>query len=308
MPSLIFDDVSISYSTQTETGRGTIDAVKNVNLTLPERGTLGIAGESGSGKSTLAMSVLRLLPRNAQVTGKIMLGDEDVLGLSWGKLRALRWGEASVVFQGAMHSLNPVHRVEKQIVEALELHAKDAFKTEAARTRRVADLLQQVDLVKSTARAYPHELSGGQKQRVMIAMALACDPELIIADEPTTALDVIVQAQVLDVLTGLVEDRGISLMMISHDLSVLAKVCDRIAVMYQGEIVELGPSAEIMSNPQHPHSKALAAAFPTIGDPASRLNPISRHTEQAVDGSEAGVGHGAFDGEDAPEPGEEVGS
>jgi peptide/nickel transport system ATP-binding protein len=306
MPSLTFDDVNIVYSTQTDTGRGEITAAKNISLSLPERGTLGIAGESGSGKSTLAMSVLRLLPRNARVTGKIMLGDEDVLALNWGELRAVRWGEASVVFQGAMHSLNPVHRVGKQITEALELHGKGKYKTDEDREKRVAYLLEQVDLPKSTARSYPHELSGGMKQRVMIAMALACDPDLIIADEPTTALDVIVQAQVLDVLSALVRDRGISLMMISHDLSVLAKVCDRIAVMYRGEIVEIGPSAEIMANPQHAHTKALAEAFPTIGDPVSRLNPVSRHVETPEEAAAAAMRKEAGAEHRLPEAGEVV--
>ena len=276
MPSLTFDDVSVVYSSHSDTGRGHINAVRGVSFTLPARGTLGIAGESGSGKSTLAMSVLRLLPRNATVTGRILLDDRDVLGLSWGALRTVRWGEASVVFQGAMHSLNPVQRVGKQIIEALELHAKDNYNTAMSREARMLELLGLVDLSGVKARQYPHQLSGGQRQRVMIAMALACDPELIIADEPTTALDVIVQAQVLEVLANLVRERGLSLLMISHDLSVLGSVCDRIGVMYQGELVEIGPSSDIIANPQHPHTQTLAAAFPTIGDPASRFLPVSR--------------------------------
>ena len=282
MPALTFENVKIVYTTQSETGRGNVVAVNNVNLVLPEHGSLGIAGESGSGKSTLAMSVLRLLPRNASVTGKILIGNKDVLTLGWGELRAVRWSEAAIVFQGAMHSLNPVQRAGRQITEALELHVKSNYATEALRARRVRELLEQVDLRPHTARSFPHELSGGQKQRVMIAMALACEPQLIIADEPTTALDVVVQDQVLNVLTGLIRDRGISLIMISHDLSVLAKVCSRIAVMYAGEVVELAASADIMTKPQHPHTKALAAAFPLIGDPASRLNPVSRHEVAAV--------------------------
>ena len=275
MPSLTFDDVSVVYTSQTDTGRGQIAAVRGVSFTLPERGTLGIAGESGSGKSTLAMSVLRLLPRNATVSGRILLDDRNVLELSWGALRTVRWGEASVVFQGAMHSLNPVQRVGKQILEALELHAKEGYATAAARQARMLELLGLVDLPGVKAEQYPHQLSGGQRQRVMIAMALACDPELIIADEPTTALDVIVQAQVLEVLANLVRERGLSLLMISHDLSVLGSVCDQIGVMYHGELVEIGPSADIIANPKHPHTQALAAAFPTIGDPASRFLPVS---------------------------------
>ncbi|WGM20446.1 ABC transporter ATP-binding protein [Paenarthrobacter sp. OM7] len=274
MPRLEFRDVRISYTTQGSSGRGTIHAVDGVDLVVEPGSTLGLAGESGCGKSTLAMSVLRLLPANAKVTGQVLLGEENVSELSWGRLRAVRWSEAAIVFQGAMHSLNPVQRIRDQIGEALLIHATGdsaKYKQEQARLKRVHDLLALVDIPRSKAESYPHELSGGQKQRIMIAMALACEPDIIIADEPTTALDVIVQAQVLDVLTGLVRDRGLSLIMISHDLSVLAATCERIVVMQQGRIVEQGPSAEVMGNPQHPHTQALAAAFPTIGDYSSRL-------------------------------------
>ncbi|MFJ2553358.1 ATP-binding cassette domain-containing protein [Microbacterium sp. NPDC087591] len=275
MPSLKFEDVRISYSTFEQGGRGTVEAVRGVTLDVPEGATIGLAGESGCGKSTLAMSVLRLLPRNARIDGRILLGEESVAEMGWGRLRAVRWTEAAIVFQGAMHSLNPVQRVGDQIVEALVLHAtgsRTKYRERAEQDRRVVELLQQVDLPKSKARSYPHELSGGQKQRVMIALALACEPEIIIADEPTTALDVIVQDQILNLLKQMVRERGLSLIMISHDLSVLASTCERIVVMQQGRIVEEGPSAEVMSNPQHPHTRALAAAFPTIGDWSSRLS------------------------------------
>ncbi|MFC4223258.1 nickel ABC transporter ATP-binding protein NikE [Lysinibacter cavernae] len=275
MPKLTFDNVKISYTTQKESGRGIVNAVNGVSLVLEPGTTLGLAGESGCGKSTLAMSVLRLLPANATIEGKILLGDESVADMTWGRLRAVRWTEASVVFQGAMHSLNPVQRIRDQISEALILHAtgdRAKYKQESERLTRVNELLASVDLPRSKGASYPHELSGGQKQRVMIAMALACEPDIIIADEPTTALDVIVQAQILDVLAELVRSRGLSLLMISHDLSVLASTCERIVVMQHGVIVEQGPSAEVMANPQHPHTKALAAAFPTIGDWSSRLS------------------------------------
>ncbi|GAA1025687.1 MULTISPECIES: ABC transporter ATP-binding protein [Amycolatopsis] len=258
------------------TGGGDVPAVRGVDLRLDAGGTLGVAGESGSGKSTVAMSVLRLLPRSAKITGEILLDGEDVSEMRWGRLRAVRWAEASVVFQGAMHALNPVRRIGEQIAEPIRLHAPDGkAQTEAQVQARVTELLEQVDLPRSRAGAYPHELSGGQKQRVMIAMALACEPRLVIADEPTTALDVIVQAQVLSVLSKLVAERGIGLIMISHDLSVLAATCERIAVMYDGELVEERPSAELMSSPQHEHSRALAAAFPTVGDPVSRYAPAT---------------------------------
>ncbi|GAB3484499.1 nickel ABC transporter ATP-binding protein NikE [Amycolatopsis cihanbeyliensis] len=257
-------------------GGDEVPAVRGVDLTLEAGDTLGLAGESGSGKSTVAMSVLRLLPKSARVTGEILLEGEDVRTMRWGRLRAVRWSSAAVVFQGAMHALNPVRKVGVQIAEPLRLHAPDGkVPPEETLRARVAELLEQVDLPTSRANAYPHELSGGQKQRVMIAMALACRPRLILADEPTTALDVIVQAQVLRLLGGLVTEHGIGLLMISHDLSVLAATCARTAVMYRGELVELGPSGQLMNSPGHAHTKALAAAFPTVGDPVSRFAPAS---------------------------------
>ena len=290
MSLLEFRDVTVDYST----ARGWVPAVRGVSLRLEHGQTLGLCGESGCGKSTLAMSVLRLLPRSARIGGEILVGGRDVTTLSWGALRALRWADAAIVFQGAMHSLNPVRRVGEQIAEAIELHstAGAAAPGGAGRgargaapgavRRRVGELLEQVELPARRALAYPHELSGGQKQRVMIAMALACDPDLVIADEPTTALDVVVQAQVLDRFGALVRDRGIGLVMISHDLSVLAATCERVAVMYDGLIVEEAPSAQLMADPHHPHSKALAAAFPTVGDPASRRAPLAANVTSAA--------------------------
>ncbi|KAB1660793.1 ABC transporter ATP-binding protein [Pseudoclavibacter sp. CFCC 13796] len=285
MPDLVFDNVSITYRTSGRNDRGTVAAVKGVSLALPEGGTLGLAGESGSGKSTLAMSALRLLPKNARIDGEVLLGDKRVDELSFGELRAVRWAEASIVFQGAMHSLNPVRTVGQQILEALELHTKGKWKTAEARRARLHELLESVDLAKAKAASYPHELSGGQKQRVMIAMALACEPQIIIADEPTTALDVIVQKQILDMIAHLVTERGISLLMISHDLSVLATACERIAVMRGGELVEVGESHRICTEPSEPYTQQLAHAFPTIGDPASRMHPVTRqHRDKPDDG------------------------
>jgi peptide/nickel transport system ATP-binding protein len=216
------------------------------------------------------MALLRLLPRDARVGGRILLDGEDILTRTWGRLRAVRWAEASIVFQGAQHGLNAVQRIGDQIAEPILVHGL-AKPDEAA--KRVAELLEQVGLPAWRARSYPHELSGGQRQRVMIAMALACSPKLSIADEPTTALDVMVQAQVLTLIKDLVAEHGISLIMISHDHSVLADVCDRLAVMYAGRLVEHGPSLEVFHDARHPYSKALAAAFPTVGDPVSRLAP-----------------------------------
>ncbi|MCH4250190.1 MAG: ABC transporter ATP-binding protein, partial [Microbacteriaceae bacterium] len=282
MPALTFTDVSITYPATPGSSRGDVHAVSHVSLDLPAGGTLGVAGESGSGKSTLAMSVLRLLPKSAQLSGSVRIGDEDVSKLTFGRLRAVRWAEASIVFQGAMHSLNPVRTVGEQILEALELHVKDTWKTQQARERRLRSLLADVDLPAEKARAYPHELSGGQRQRVMIAMALACEPEIIIADEPTTALDVIVQEQILRTINQLVSQKGISLLMISHDLSVLATACERIAVMRHGKLVEVGPSVQICTDPHEEYTQQLAGAFPTIGDPASRMHPMTRRNRPEV--------------------------
>ncbi len=248
-----------------------VPAVRQVNLEVARGEIVGLAGESGCGKSTLASTILRLQPTSAQVSGEVLVDGADVLTMRWGDLRALRWAGASIVFQGALHSLNPVQRIGRQIAEAITTHEPDVPAPEVA--TRVGDLLEQVGLPRERASAYPHQLSGGQKQRIMIAMALACRPSLIVADEPTTALDVMVQAQVLDVLSGLVRDLGVGMLIISHDLSVLAGLCDRIVVMYAGRVVESGAADQVFDTPLHPYTGALSAAFPKVGDPAARFAP-----------------------------------
>lgn len=268
MPVLLeLKDLSVAYRTR----EGLVPVVRGVDLTVAAGRKLGIAGESGCGKTTLANTVLRLQPDNAEVSGKVLFDGADVFTMRWGELRALRWAEASVVFQGALHSLNPVRRVGAQILEPIMLHHTEPDLATAQ--RRVSELLEQVGLPQGRAASYPHQLSGGQKQRVMIAMALACRPRLVVADEPTTALDVMVQAQVLHLLRDLVTDLDLGLLMISHDLSVLRATCDEVAVMYAGRVVEVGPATTVFDSPTHPYTRALVTAFPRIGDPAARFSP-----------------------------------
>jgi peptide/nickel transport system ATP-binding protein len=253
-------DLHVTY----RTAAGPLPAVRGVDIELAAGETLGLAGESGCGKSTLAGALLRLLPKGTQVTGEVLLDGEDVLAMRPGRLRAVRWSGMSIVFQGALHTLNPVQKVGRQIGEAISLHRKDA---------KVGELLELVGLPARRAGDYPHELSGGQRQRVLIALALACDPKLLVADEPTTALDVMVQAQILRLLQNLQSELQLAVLFITHDLSTLAAVCRRLAVMYAGRVVEQGPAHEVFAAPAHPYTRALAAAFPVIGDPAFRHNP-----------------------------------
>jgi peptide/nickel transport system ATP-binding protein len=255
-------DLHVSYTSS----NGLVPAVRGVDLEIAPGETLGLAGESGCGKSSLAMALLRLVPPTTQITGSIKLAGQDILTMKPGQLRAARWAQASIVFQGAQHVLNPVRRVGRQIDEAIEAHG-------SASASRAGELLDLVGLGARRGDDYPHELSGGQKQRALIAMALACDPLLLIADEPTTALDVMVQAQILQLLENIKRERGLSMLFITHDLSVLAHTADRVAVMYAGRIIEVGAGDALLRNSLHPYSKALTASFPVIGDPSSRHQP-----------------------------------
>jgi peptide/nickel transport system ATP-binding protein len=266
MSVLSVRDLEVTYSTQA----GPVPAVRGVSLDIEKGEVLGLAGESGCGKSTVVNAILRLLPAGATTSGQVLLNGEDVLAMKAGRLRAVRWTGASVVFQGAMHALNPVQRIGDQLAEAIVIHRLSSEKEAIV---RAGDLLEKVGLPPRRLRDYPHELSGGQKQRVMIAMALTCSPSLIIADEPTTALDVMVQAQVLRLLNELQHEMGLAMLFITHDLSVLVEVCDRLAIMYAGKIVEEGPSGPVFDEPAHPYTQALAAAFPAIGDPRFRRAP-----------------------------------
>lgn len=266
-PLLSVRDLHVTYHTK----GGPVPAVRGVSFDLGVGESLGLAGESGCGKSTLAGAILRLLPEGTDVKGEVILDGKDVLTLNPGGLRAVRWTAGAIIFQGALHALNPVQTVGDQIAEPMLIH-KTAKSEKEARSR-TEGLLGRVGLPGARADSYPHQLSGGQRQRVLIAMALACDPLLLIADEPTTALDLMVQAQVLSLLAELKKERDLTLMFITHDLSVLTYACQQLAVMYAGRIVERGPAWEVFEDASHPYTRGLAAAFPTIGDQSSRMNP-----------------------------------
>ena len=255
MSLLEVKDLSVTFQ---QDGR-LIEAVKHVSFTVAKGETVALVGESGSGKSVTALSTVGLLGDNAEVSGSITYGGRQMVGVSEAELRRVRGNEISFIFQEPMTSLNPLHTIERQLTESLSLHQA---LTGAAARARVLELLQKVGIREAESRlgAYPHQLSGGQRQRVMIAMALANGPELLVADEPTTALDVTIQAQILDLLADLKRSEGLSLLFITHDLGIVHRIADRVCVMQGGEIVEQGPTAEIFSNPQHPYTQKLLAA------------------------------------------------
>jgi oligopeptide/dipeptide ABC transporter ATP-binding protein len=267
-------NVSIDY----EIEGGAVHAVDDVSLTLRRGEVLGIAGESGSGKSTLAYAITRLLKAPARATeGRIVYTSKagksfDVLALNEEELRAFRWDTLSIVFQSAMNALNPVLRIGTQIGDVITAHRKDMTATQ--RVARVKELLRLVGLPEDRITAYPHELSGGMRQRVMIAIALALDPEVIVLDEPTTALDTVIQREIVSQLSALRERLGFSVVFITHDLSLLVEMSDTIAVMYAGRVVETGPAEEFYRNPRHPYSRALLQCFPTLSGPRRQLAGI----------------------------------
>jgi oligopeptide/dipeptide ABC transporter ATP-binding protein len=242
--------------------QGWVKAVDGVSFGLADGEALGLAGESACGKTTTALSLVQLLPGNGRIReGSIELFGIDLVGKSERQMERYRWREISIVFQGAMNALNPVIRVRDQIAEPLRYRLDQ---TENASRARAVELLDLVGIPKKRSDAYPHELSGGMRQRAMIAMALACDPAIVIGDEPTTALDVMVQAQILELLERLRRDLGLSLILITHDLSVLAETCDRVLVMYAGKVAEEGPVRRVFSAPRHPYTRKLVGSFPNL--------------------------------------------
>jgi peptide/nickel transport system ATP-binding protein len=278
-PLLSVEGLTMHYTTR----KGDVSAVDDVSFTVYEGESIGLVGESGCGKTSVALSLLRLLPDNAEYkSGHIWLGDTDILALSEDEMRKFRWNRISMVFQAAMNALNPVYKVSDQIIEAMELHW-DVASDEEAR-ERVAYLFKLVGLDPNFMDRYPHEFSGGMRQRAIIAMALVCNPDLIIADEPTTALDVIVQDRILKELRNIQDTLGMSMIYISHDVAVIAEVSDRIGVMYAGRMAEMADGADIFERPLHPYTYALMQAFPSIkgakhdlvtipGEPPDLLNP-----------------------------------
>jgi peptide/nickel transport system ATP-binding protein len=256
------------------TGAGTaLHAVEDVGFRLEQGRSLGLVGESGCGKTTAMMSLLRLLPEEGRIVGgQVFLDGQDLLQHSEAQMRQVRWHSMSMVFQGAMNALNPVRTVESQFVEALQIHGIER-QTRAAR-RRAGELLEMVGIPAGRGRDYPHQYSGGMRQRAVIAMALACNPRILIADEPTTALDVMIQAQILELLEQLQKDLNLALVVVTHDLGMVAEVCDDVLVMYGGMVAEYATSDEIFNNPQHPYTQRLLQAFPDVGEPGSTLASI----------------------------------
>ncbi|WP_409294583.1 ABC transporter ATP-binding protein [Peribacillus sp. SCS-26] len=256
-----------------KTGGGEVSAVRGISFSLQKGETLCIVGESGCGKSITALSIMGLLAGNASSQGKIEFKGENLLKLDSDRMRKIRGNEISMIFQEPMTALNPTFTIGFQLCEPLMIHRKLSKK---AAIQQGVELLRQVGipLPEKRMKQYPHELSGGMRQRVMIAIALACNPKLLIADEPTTALDVTIQAQILDLLNDLKDEFETSVIMITHDMGVVAETADRVIVMYAGEIIEEGPVEEIFTEPKHPYTKGLLSSVPNVDDPDFSLNPI----------------------------------
>ena len=277
MSLLDIKNLTIHY----ETDAGCVEAVNDVNLKLEKGETLGLVGETGAGKTTIALTIMGLLPKPAGhiVQGKITLDGEDITKYAHNRkgskedkyFQHIRGGTAGMIFQDPMSALNPVLTVGEQVAEVIRLHNK-VSRAEAA--KRATEMIELVGIPGTRFNNYPHEFSGGMKQRIIIAMALACKPKLLIADEPTTALDVTIQAQVLELMRGLREKFNTAMLMITHDLGIVAEICDKCAVIYAGEIVEYGTVEHIFNNPKHPYTLALFAALPNLDEDVDRLHSI----------------------------------
>ena len=272
------ENLNMHYETLT----GNVDAVKDISFTVFEGQSFGLVGESGCGKTSVAMSLLQLQADNAKITsGSIKLDGVELVGMTESELRTVRWDGISIVFQGAMNAWNPVIKIGEQIREAIREHYPKKSKSE--NTKKIAELLNMVGLDESIMDRYPHELSGGMKQRAVIALALSCDPKVIIADEPTTALDVVIQDQILNEIKKVQDLLGLSLIYISHDIAVIAEMTDQMAVMYAGRIVELGPTDEVFKNPKHSYTKALLASTPSVVGEKVKLKSLEGEPPSLID-------------------------
>ena len=270
-PLLEVRDLTLRY----ETTQGGFNAVESVSFSLDRGQSLGLVGESGGGKTSLGLALMKLLPDNGRLTsGQIMMDGVDLIPLTDDQMRPYRWNRISMVFQAAMNSLNPVYRVGDQIAEAIEAHQRISHRQAMV---TVADLFDLMGLERDFVNRYPHEYSGGMKQRAVIAMALACEPDLIIADEPTTALDVITQDRILRQLRTLQRQLNMAMIYVTHDIGVVAEVTDYLGVMYAGRLVELGKTSEVLSRPRHPYTAALISSFPSVT--GERREPVALEGE-----------------------------
>lgn len=267
--TLDVNDLATYYYTQ----RGPVKAVDGISFEVNKGEALGLAGESGCGKTTVALSILKILPSGGRiVAGEMLLKGTDLVKLKEKQMRGIRWKKVSIVFQGAMNALNPLFKVNDQIAEAILTNEPKTKKKEAY--ERSGKMLQLVGIQPSRGKNYPHEFSGGMRQRALIAMALACNPELLIADEPGTALDVIVQAQVLKLMSELKAKLNLAMILITHDLSIIAELCEKTAIMYAGKIAEQGDVVSVFKEPLHPYTQGLSGAFPSIMEARRRMASI----------------------------------
>lgn len=262
-------DLVVQYVMDNET----VEAVNHLDLLLNKGETLGLVGETGAGKTTIAKSIMRILPMPPAkvVSGEILIDGKDVLRVSEAEMRKIRGKKVSMIFQDPMTALNPIYTIGQQIAEVVKLHEK-VNKKQAV--EKAMDMLEMVGIPRERYYDYPHQFSGGMKQRVVIAIALACNPELLLADEPTTALDVTIQAQVLEMMDKLKTELNTSMILITHDLGIVAEVCDKVAVVYGGEIVEVGSLEDIFDHGMHPYTEGLFNSIPSIDEDAERLKPI----------------------------------
>lgn len=261
-----------NLSVQFKVNHKNLTAVNGISFKLDEKESLGLVGESGCGKSTTAYALMNLLERNGKISGgKILINNKDIVTSSEKEIRRIRWKEISMIFQNAMTALNPVQKIGNQIVNAVQEH-EDITREEAI--KRAEYLFEKVGISKHRLMQYPHEFSGGMKQRAIIALALICFPKILLADEPTTALDVVAQRQVIELLVSLKEELNLAMILISHDISAVAEACEKIGVMYGGEIVEIGTTKEVLIHSNHPYTNALVSSFPSLHKPITKLYQI----------------------------------